>query len=463
MAADPPGRLAQVVQRLVRAFARPARALRGSVRARITSVAVGVVGVALLIGAVALVWSLNAVLTRDARVTAAARATEVARIVESGGDVPGALAGDDVMFEVYGPGGEVLLVSPAATSGPVLPRFSPGESRIVEVAFDDGQFIAAAASAGDGRTVVYALGLDSVQESTGALAALLAIGLPAFLVVVGVTTWRVVGRALAPVDAIRAEVDAISASQLHRRVPRSSADDEIGRLADTMNRMLDRLERARSRERRFVADASHELRSPIAAIRQHAEVALAHPEHSADLARVAHAESLRMQGLVDDLLLLAQADAHTLPLRQRPVDLDDLVLAEAARLRVQYEKFVDTHGVSAARVNGDPASLTRVLANLGDNAARHARDRIALAVSEQHGWAELYVDDNGTGVPAPDRSRAFERFVRLDQERARTEGGGGLGLAIVLEIVTAHGGTAVIGDSPSGGARVTVRLPLHHD
>ena len=223
-----------------------------------------------------------------------------------------------------------------------------------------------------GRTVVYALGLDSVQESTGALAALLAIGLPALLVVVGATTWRMVGRALAPVDAIRSEVDTISASQLHRRVPRSGADDEIGRLADTMNRMLDRMERARSRERRFVADASHELRSPIAAIRQHAEVALAHPEHSPDLARVAHAESLRMQGLVDDLLLLAQADAHTLPFRRRPVDLDDLVLAEAARLRAQCDKVVDTHGVSAARVDGDAAALARVLANLGDNAARHA-------------------------------------------------------------------------------------------
>ena len=470
MAADPRGRVARAHQHLAPAFRSLARALRGlvrafrgSVRARITSIAVGVVGVALLLGAVALVWSLNAVLTRDTRVTAAARAADVARIVDSGGDVASAVAGDDVVCEVYGPGGEVLVASPTAAGGPVLPRLSPGESRVVEVAFDDSQFVAAAASAGSGRTVVYALGLDSVQESTGALAALLAIGLPALLVVVGVTTWRLVGRALAPVDAIRSEVDTISASQLHRRVPRSGADDEIGRLADTMNRMLDRMERARSRERRFVADASHELRSPIAAIRQHAEVALAHPEHSADLARVAQAESLRMQGLVDDLLLLAQADAHTLPLRWRPVDLDDLVLAEAARLRAQYHKVVDAHGVSATRVDGDRAALARVLANLGDNAARHAQDRIGLTVSEREGWAEMCVDDDGAGIPAAERSRVFERFVRLDQERARVEGGSGLGLAIVLEIVTAHGGTAVIGDSPLGGARVTVRLPLHSD
>jgi signal transduction histidine kinase len=447
----------------VDALRRFVRALRSSVRVRITSAAVGVVGAALFVGAIALVWSLHAVLTREALVTATVRAAEVARIVEAGGDAGGAVAGDDVVLQVFGPAGEVVAASPNAAGGWVLPRLPPGASRIVKVPFNDNAFVAVAAAADGGRTVVFAQALDSVEESTRALAVLLAIGLPALLLVVGATSWRVVGRALAPVDAIRAEVDSISAAQLHRRVPRPAASDEIGRFADTMNRMLDRLDRARSRERRFVADASHELRSPIAAIRQHAEVALAHPELSSDLARVAHAESLRMQALINDLLLLAQADAHTLPLRRRPVDLDDLVLAEATRLRDLDAPVIDTHGVSAARVDGDPAALSRVLGNLGDNAARHARGRIALAVSGQDGWAELHVDDDGSGVPAADRSRAFERFVRLDHARARSDGGSGLGLAIVAEIVTAHGGTAVIGDGPLGGARVTVRLPLITD
>ena len=141
----------------------------------------------------------------------------------------------------------------------------------------------------------------------------------------------VVGRALAPVEAIRAEVDAISAAALHRRVPDPPADDEIARLARTMNRMLDRLEQAQARQRRFVSDASHELRSPVASIRQHAEVALAHPDRTttAELAETVLAEDLRLQRLVEDLLLLTRADEHTLALRRRPVDLDDLVFDEA--------------------------------------------------------------------------------------------------------------------------------------
>lgn len=437
-------------------------------RVRTVCVAVAVVGVALLVGAVALVASSHAALVREVRATAALRAAEATRALQAGTDPVAAVAGDDdVVLQVLGPAGEVLAATPNAAGRPALARLSPGQSRAIEVPFDDDEFLAVSVSADGGRSVLVGLSLDAVEESTQALAALLAVGVPAVLLVVGATTWRSVGRALAPVDAIRAEVDSISAAQLHRRVPQPPTGDEIGRLATTMNRMLDRLERSRARERRFVADASHELRSPIAAIRQHAEVALAHPDRldTGELARTAHAESLRMQALVDDLLLLAQADEHTLTLRRRPVDLDDLVLAEARRLREATSVagdsiVVDSSGVSGARVDGDPAALRRMLHNLGDNAARHARSRIALALSERDGWAELHVDDDGPGVPAADRSRVFERFVRLDEARARTGGSSGLGLAIVAEIVAAHGGTAVVEDAPAGGARITVRLPL---
>jgi len=461
-------------------------ALRGSVRLRTTCAAVAVVGVALLLGSVALVVSLQAVLVREVRASASLRAADAARILESGGDPATALAGhSDLMLQVLGRSGEVLSATPNLTGAQALVRLAPGESRKVDVPFDDDDFLLVSAPAGADRTVLVGQSLDTVGESTRALVALLAVGLPALLLVVGVTTWQVVGRALAPVDAIRAEVDAISAAELHRRVPLPPTSDEIGRLATTMNQMLDRLERARARERRFVADASHELRSPIAAIRQHAEVALNHPELADGLARTAHAESLRMQVLVDDLLLLAQADEHTLPLRRRPVDLDDLVLDEARRLRALPavrsaarrtdtlavdtvasrlrsldSLVVDSTGVSAARVNGDAAALRRALHNLGDNAARHAQGRVALALKECEGWAELLVDDDGPGVPVDDRVRVFERFVRLDDARTRTDGGSGLGLAIVAEIVAAHGGTAVVEDAPLGGARVTVRLPL---
>ncbi|GIJ57399.1 two-component sensor histidine kinase [Virgisporangium aurantiacum] len=441
--------------------------MRGSVRVRMTGVAVAVVGVTLLVGAVALVLSLNAALVREVRAAAMVRAADAVRVVAAGGDPSAAAAGDDdVVLQVLGPSGAVLDATPNVAGEPALVRLAPGRSRRIDVTFDDDDFLVVAAAAADGRTVLVGHSLDTVVESTRTLAVLLAVGLPVLLLVVGATAWRVVGWALAPVDAIRVEADTITGTQLHRRVPRPSSRDEIGRLADTMNRMLDRLELARARERRFVADASHELRSPIAAIRQHAEVALAHPDAvpAAELARTAHAESLRMQALVDDLLLLAQADEQTLSVRRQPVDLDDLVLAEARRVRHEADHLrVDTSGVSAARIDGDPAALRRVLHNLGDNAARHARHRVAYALLDRDGFAELRVDDDGPGVPAADRSRVFDRFVRLDDARARTGGGSGLGLAIVAEIVAAHGGAVVIDDGPLGGARVTVRLPLAPD
>jgi signal transduction histidine kinase len=230
---------------------------------------------------------------------------------------------------------------------------------------------------------------------------LLAIGVPLLLMVVAGTTWFVVGRALAPVEAIRAEVDAISATALHRRVPDPLADDEIGRLARTMNRMLERLELAQARQRRLVSDAFHELRWPVAAIRQHAEVALAHPGRASacELAETVLAEDLRLQRLAEDLLLLTRADEHTLAFRRRPVDLDDLVFDEARRLRGVSGVRVDTWLVSAGRVDGDIAGLRRVLRNLGDNAARHAEGRVAFSVAERDGVVLLEVDDDGPVSP----------------------------------------------------------------
>jgi signal transduction histidine kinase len=302
---------------------------------------------------------------------------------------------------------------------------------------------------------------DMIGESTRIVTVLLAVGLPVLLLVVAATTWKVVGRALAPVEAIRGEVDEISAVELHRRVPDPPGDDEVARLARTMNRMLERLQAAHARQRRFVADASHELRSPVASIRQHAEVALAHPHRTttAELASMVLAEDLRMQRLVEDLLLLARADEHALPPRRRHVDLDDLVFDEARRLRDATGLHVDVGAVSAARVAGDATGLRQVLRNLGDNAARHASTRIAFALAERDGAAVLAVDDDGPGIPEADRERVMERFVRLDDARARDGGGSGLGLAIVAELVAAHGGAVGIADSPMGGARVEVSLP----
>jgi signal transduction histidine kinase len=407
-----------------------------SVRWRLTVAVVAVVAVATLLGATGLVAGLYSVLSRDVRATATLRAAEAARVVDAGGDPVAAVAGDDdLVLQVVDRTGVVLAASPALAGRPAL---VPG---VVAVPPDD-EYLVVRAAAGD-RTVLVGQSLDPVTESTGALLILLAIAVPGLLVIVGLVGWRAIGRALAPVDAIRAEVDEITATQLHRRVPQPAVADEIGRLASTMNRMLDRLEQAHTGQRRFVADASHELRSPLAAIRQHAEVALAHPDRSEGLAATVHLEALRMQSLVDDLLLLAGADEAAGPLRRTPVDLDDLVLEQARRLR-DTGQLVDTTGVSAARVDGDLAALRRLLRNLTDNAARHARERVALSVAAVDGHAVLHVDDDGPGVPEPDRARVFERFVRLDGARARATGGAGLGLAIVAEIAAAHGGSAVL-------------------
>ena len=197
--------------------------------------------------------------------------------------------------------------------------------------------------------------MEDIDESVEIVTFWLLIGVPVLLLVVGGTTWFVVGRALAPVEAIRQEVDAISGAELYRRVPQPGSDDEIGRLATTMNLMLDRLEASQARQRRFISDASHELRSPVASIRQYAEVALAHPGRvsSSELAENVLADDLRVQHLVDDLLLLTLADEQMLGLSTRPVDVDDLVFAEARRLRDTTALSIDTHAVSAGQVAGD--------------------------------------------------------------------------------------------------------------
>jgi signal transduction histidine kinase len=263
------------------------------------------------------------------------------------------------------------------------------------------------------------------------------------------------------VEAIRREVAAISAAELHRRVPDQPGDDEIARLARTMNAMLGRLEGARDRQRRFVSDASHELRSPVASIRQHAEVALAHPARSTvtGLAATVLAEDLRIQRLVSDLLVLASADERSPAPRRRPVDLDDLVFEAARDLRATSDLRLDTTAVSAGRVAGEPAALRRVLGNVVENAVRHARERIAFALAESGGTVLLAVDDDGPGIPAADRERVLERFVRLDDARDRDAGGSGLGLAIVVELVAAHGGTVAVTCGPLGGTRIEIRLP----
>jgi signal transduction histidine kinase len=274
----------------------------------------------------------------------------------------------------------------------------------------------------------------------------------------------VASRALAPVERIRREVELITGDRLDRRVPEPPSRDEVHRLARTMNLMLGRLESSRERQQQFVADASHELRSPLAGIRQTAEVVRAHPGAlpEGELAEAVLEESARMQRLVDQLLLLTRADEGVVARADQDVDLDDLALAEARRV-VRSGLDVDTTGVGAGRVRGDVTALGQVVRNLVDNAARHASSVVSVGVRETGQLVELAVEDDGPGVPDDQRDRVFERFVRLDEARARDAGGSGLGLAIVREIVAAAGGDVGVSSSALGGARFVVRLPRAGD
>ncbi|MEV7784076.1 ATP-binding protein [Streptomyces sp. NPDC088106] len=278
------------------------------------------------------------------------------------------------------------------------------------------------------------------------------IGLPLLLGVVAGVTWLVTGRALRPVEGIRREMAAITASEdLTRRVPEPATHDEIARLASTTNETLAALEASVDRQRRFVADASHELRSPIASLRTQLEVAAAHPE-LLDLDGAVE-DTVRLQHLAADLLLLARLDAGERPADAR-VDLAAMAREEAAgRTGVTVD-------AEPAEVTGSRGQLGRVLANLLDNAGRHARERVTVSVRREGSWAVLAVADDGEGVAEADRERIFERFVRLDAARSRDDGGAGLGLAIARDVAVRHGGTLTAGAAPAGGALFELRLPL---
>lgn len=425
-----------------------------SLRARITLGATLVVAVVLVLGAILFTWSLERLLIASTADAAERSASALARDVD---DDDGLLVGvdDEDLAQLLSSDGTVLASnSGAAGLGPIT---SPDRDQRI-IAVEDERFVVVTASTEDG---VLALGvsLEEVEESVATTQRLLWLAVPVLLVLVAGVTWLTVSRALRPVDRMRAEVEQIDAADLGRRVPVPPGRDELGRLARTMNAMLDRLESASQQQRRFISDASHELRSPIAAMRQHAEVAQRYPDRDLDLPTTVIAETERLQGLVSAMLVLARSDEHGLALRREPVDVDDLAFAEAGRLRSSTTLTVDGSAISPARTQGDLRLLGQVIRNLADNAARHAHHTVAFSVREDAGSVVVSVDDDGDGIEVHERERVFERFVRLDEGRARDSGGSGLGLAIVAEVVRAHGGDVWIEDSPLGGARFTLRLP----
>jgi len=431
------------------------------VRGRTTVGAVAVVLAALVVGSVAFVVVLRAVLLDGVRTAAEAGVEQVASRVESDG--PTAVTDyEDVLVQVVGPDGSVLAHGDDA-GPPALPtadesRWTHDGERWLLVA-DDAEL-----PDGGAATVVYGVSTEQTDAAVRTTVLLLSVGVPALVLVMGGVTWVVTGRALRPVERMRAEVETIRAARPDARVAVPDTGDEVARLARTMNAMLDRLERAAASQRRFVSDASHELRSPVASIRQHVEVAEAHPDRAdvVELAATVRAEALRLQDLVAGLLELSRLDVGGGGVR-RAVDLDDLALDAVARARPRATDravHVDGSGIGPARVLGDERVLAVVVRNLVDNAVRHASGVVTVALGEVDGDAVLTVDDDGAGVGSGDRERVFERFVRLDAARTRDAGGAGLGLAIVRDAVRVHGGTVAVDRAPAGGARFVVRLTL---
>ena len=311
-----------------------------------------------------------------------------------------------------------------------------------------------------GMTVFAAVPVTDVESTLVTATEVGTIGLVVLVLIMTTILWIAVGRALAPVDAIRARADDISGRNLSSRVPVGPRRDEIGRLARTVNQMLERLERNAVQQRRFVDDAAHELRSPLASLRVQLETARDSAEGGPKETELLQ-ETARMERLVDQMLLLARADADTPWFRASAVDLDDVVDSAVDSSSGESEVTIDTSDVEAVQVMGDADLLEQMVRNLVQNGLRFARElvRVSVGVTEDR-TAVVTVEDDGPGIPTDRRQDIFDPFVRLDVSRDREHGGVGLGLAIVSEIVRAHLGTIDVMDSSLGGARFVVELPL---
>jgi signal transduction histidine kinase len=448
---------------------------RWSLHRRVLTLAVAAVTVAIVMGIAAYAITLDRILYSAAQDAARLQADDLVATITSGQRTP-----DRAVQELPSQGSLVQLVDAnhqvVSTSDPAgndpLTGLSPAPGHILtdQVAGlpgEVGEPYAIVAQGVRDRTgtpyvVVVAAPLRVETKSVRAATLLLGVGALLLLLLLVALIGRIMGRALEPVERIRSEVDRITQVRGRGQITVPPSGDEISKLAQTMNQMLGRLDQADATTRRFVSDASHELRSPLATIRAAIEVSSAHrvgPDDERD--ELIRSEVLRMQRLVDDLLTLARAD-DGIPMTSEEVDVDDIVDAEVRRLRATTNTRVRA-SIEAARVVGDRARLEQVVRNLVDNAARHTVGEITLSVSTQGSWVVLCVDNEGEPIPVDQRDAVFERFTRLQESRERDTGGSGLGLAICRTLVSAHGGQVVATQTPTGNCRFEGRLPSMDD
>jgi signal transduction histidine kinase len=440
---------------------------------------IGLVGLCagFLAGGVTLVLVLGIVLQRAVDADAAATATQVAKLIEEG-PLPQPLpVAEGGWVQVVDAQGRVRGAS--ADADPLQPLLSPDDLDRVRagqrltlrgddrVSVHSGPIRVVGLVAGppeDPQTVVVAWPLTDVLRGQHLLRTHLSVLFPLLLFGAALVAWRVLGAALRPVEALRRGAEEITGAGAGGRLPVPETRDEIHALALTLNDMLDRLDAGRARQREFVADAAHELRSPLANMRTQLEVAQ-HLGDRADWPAVGVdllTDTTRLSRLVDDLLLLARADAAPRPLPTEPVDLAAIARDVAQRAGAA----VSVRGESPLWTVGDEGELRRVVVNLVENAVRYARTGVELDTHAEGDRAVLTVTDDGTGIPLADRGRVFERFTRLDSSRTSDTGGAGLGLAIVRELVRHHHGSVTLHDAnpdtvppQTPGLRVEVRLP----
>ncbi|MEO3743943.1 HAMP domain-containing sensor histidine kinase [Plantactinospora sp. B5E13] len=441
---------------------------------------IGVAGLAagLAVGGLVLLGALGYALQRTVDTEALKTAEAVARLAgENALPDPLPVAGNQVRVQVVDGQGRIRAASIDADR--LVPMLYPDELRSFHAGERDRFYLRGqrlgwdgpirvvavpAGPAADPQTVLVAKSTADVRHSVTMVRTILLISFPLLLLGLAAVAWRVIGATLRPVEALRAGAEEITGGARPGRLPVPASRDEIHRLAVTLNGMLGRLESARARQRAFVADAAHELRSPLANLRTQLEVAqrLGATTDWPAVAEDLLADTQRLSRLVDDLLLLARFDDPGGGRRRSatPVELGELLADVADRypsppVRVRPPR-------SPLWVLGEPDALTRVLANLLDNAVRHTGSEVVLEAAAG-GWDGpayhlVAVTDDGPGIPAEDRDRVFDRFTRLDDARARDAGGAGLGLAIVRELVRRQGGTVTLGDAEPG-LRVEVRLP----
>ena len=392
---------------------------------------------------------------------------------------PGSTAGvslsppGDYLIQVIDASGRVRGASPDAGTVPLvtadqLAQARHGRISVTNTADEEGVRIAAAPLADHpGWVAIAGESLETYNSTQGQVARELAIGGGVFVAVAGLGAYGLARAALAPVERLRRQVAAISGRGEASSVEVPATRDEVAALADTMNDLLGRLQSALARQRAFTADASHELRSPLAVLRGELELATRPGRTREDLAvavRNTAAEAQRLTRLTEDLLLLARNDEDRLSLRLAPTEISRLLVASAGQAASRLAAADLTCRVDARPgmyANLDADRIRQAVDNLVDNALRFAPggSDIVLAARAHGTDLDIEVRDDGPGFPAAFQPHAFERFRRPDSGRARGDGGAGLGLAIVRAIVTAHGGVATAGNRPGGGAVVRLRLP----